>query len=234
MAGKGRRAVNSYIGEGFFPFFLELQLHNNRDWFQENKERYEEEVRGPLLRLIEDFQEPLKGISPYYLAIPRKSGGSLFRINRDVRFGRDKSPYKTNAGIHFRHQAGKDVHAPGFYIHLSPEECFIGAGIWHPVGEDLKKIRTYIAQHSRQWTEALAGGEKGGLVPAGDSLKRPPRGFEADHPLIEDLKGKDFLISRNLTFKEVQSENLLTLLERDFQAAAPYMKLICDALGLPF
>ena len=103
----------TYITPELFTFFRELQQNNNRAWFQANKHRYEQDVREPLLQFITDFGVRLAEISPHYLADARKSGGALFRINRDIRFSPDKTPYKTAAGIQFRHESGKDVHAPG-------------------------------------------------------------------------------------------------------------------------
>ena len=111
-------AQHGHITPALFDFFRELKANNNREWFQANKERYERQVREPLLQFVEDFGVRLAEISPHYVADARRSSGSLFRINRDVRFSADKSPYKTAAGIQFRHESGKDVHAPGFYLHL--------------------------------------------------------------------------------------------------------------------
>ncbi|MFC1886438.1 TIGR02453 family protein [Thermodesulfobacteriota bacterium] len=112
-------ACKSYFSPETFIFLKELAENNNRHWFQENKRRYEEHFKGPAMCFIADFSEVLRKISRHFTADPRPVGGSLFRIYRDVRFSNDKSPYKTNAGIQFRHYQGKDVHAPGYYLHLS-------------------------------------------------------------------------------------------------------------------
>jgi uncharacterized protein (TIGR02453 family) len=121
--------MTAHITPALFEFFRELKANNSKEWFAENKTRYEQQVREPLLAFIADFGLRLPAISPHYVADPRKSGGSLFRIYRDVRFSKDKTPYKTGAGIQFRHERGKDAHAPGFYLHLEPDGCFFGAGI---------------------------------------------------------------------------------------------------------
>ena len=120
------------ITPALFEFLLDLKDNNTRPWFEENKERYRSDVRDPVLDFIAAFAEPLANISPHFRADPRPNGGSLFRIYRDIRFARDKRPYKTNAGAHFRHSAGKNAHAPGFYLHLEPGECFAGCGVWRP------------------------------------------------------------------------------------------------------
>ena len=103
-----------------FKFLSDLADNNERDWFQANKGRYESSVKEPALDFIEEFTEPLGKISPHFEANARASGGSLFRIHRDTRFGTDKTPYKLNTGVHFRHERAKDAHAPGFYLHLQP------------------------------------------------------------------------------------------------------------------
>ena len=119
-----------YFGPELFAFLRALDKNNNREWFQANKKRFERDVRDPMLRFIADFGSQLDKISTRFVADPRPNGGSLFRIYRDVRFSKDKRPYKTNVGAHFRHQAGKDAHAPGFYFHMEPGEVFGGSGIY--------------------------------------------------------------------------------------------------------
>ena len=127
-------------------FLTDLSKNNDRDWFNDNKARYEAAFVKPSLEFIAAMEKPLKKISPFLLAVPKKQGGSLMRIYRDVRFSKNKNPYKTNVGIQFRHEAGKDVHAPGLYVHLAPGELFLGAGMWHPDREPLKQIREAIEE----------------------------------------------------------------------------------------
>ena len=97
----------------------------------------------------------LKKISPHFIADPRPVGGSIFRIYRDIRFSKDKQPYKTHAAAQFRHEAGKDVHAPGFYLHLAVGEVFAGFGIWRPDSSSLLKIRKAIINHPDQWKKVV-------------------------------------------------------------------------------
>jgi len=105
-------AREAHFGPGLFKFLTELKRNNKRVWFQANKHRYQEQVRDPAQRFILDFSPMLKKISPHFIADPRPIGGSLFRIYRDTRFTKDKSPYKTHTGLHFRHKDGKDAHTP--------------------------------------------------------------------------------------------------------------------------
>src|ERR1041385_2004678 len=135
-----------------FAFLRELKKNNNREWFAENKTRYEQRVRGPILQFISDFQPRLARTSEHLVADPRPSGGSLFRIHRDTRFSRDKLPYKTHLGVHFFHDSGKKAPSvPVFYLHIDPDECFAAAGIWHPDPQSLAKVRDRIAAGDAEW-----------------------------------------------------------------------------------
>ena len=132
------------FGPELFSFLTDLRANNDRDWFAANKHRYEQDLLEPALAFIEDFAPRLEKISPHFRADPRPSGGSLFRIYRDTRFSKDKSPYKTNLGIHFRHERAKDAHAPGYYLHIGPGEVFAGGGIWQPGTDGATRIREAI------------------------------------------------------------------------------------------
>jgi len=134
-----------------FRFLRELKANNDREWFAANKDRYEADVRGPALDFVADMAPHLERISPHFVADPRPAGRSLFRIHRDTRFSRDKSPYKTYVGVQFRHELAKDAHAPGFYLHLEPKGVFVGAGTWRPDAPALAKIREAIARRPEGW-----------------------------------------------------------------------------------
>jgi uncharacterized protein (TIGR02453 family) len=177
----------------------------------------------------------IERLSSHFLAIPKRSGGSLMRVYRDTRFARDKTPYKTNIGIQFRHARGKDVHAPGFYVHIEPDGCFVGAGIWHPEAQPLFAIRTRIVEEPDLWRRAATN--KPFLKEfelSGDQLARPPRGFAVDAPYIEDLKRKDFIAIANLEVDEILDPAFPQHLATRFKAAAPLMAFLCDALNLRY
>jgi uncharacterized protein (TIGR02453 family) len=224
--------------EGFsadtISFLKRLKKNNNRDWFNAHKDQYEQFVREPGLALIRDMEKPLKKVSPFFTAVAKKSGGSMMRIYRDVRFSKNKLPYKTNLGIHFRHEAGKDVHAPGFYFHVHPDEIFFGAGIWRPETDRLNDIRTVIDDDSARWKRIVNKKTfRESFERIGDSLKRPPRGFDANHALIEDLKRKDHLCRIFLTEKEIMDRKLIDRLTGHMKTAMPFVRFLCDALHLP-
>lgn len=218
-----------------FAFLRDLDKNNDRDWFNANKTRYVSQVRDPMLDFIAAFGPHLARISGRYVADPRANGGSLFRIHRDVRFSKDKRPYKTNAGAHFRHEAARDAHAPGFYLHLEPDGVFAAAGVWHPDGPALAKIRDAIAADTAGWrrvTSAKVLGPRGAL--AGESLKRPPRGYDADHPLIEDIKRKDFFALAHFTEHEACAPGFIGEFTETCRTFAPLARFLTRALDLPW
>ncbi|WP_013626781.1 DUF2461 domain-containing protein [Rubinisphaera brasiliensis] len=217
------------------PFLTELRENNEREWFQERKERYEASVREPALAFITAMQGPLKKVSRHLEATPKKVGGSLMRIYRDTRFGADKTPYKTNIGIQFRHEAGFDVHCPGCYLHIEPGEVFLGAGIWRPDRDSLLAIREYIDAEPAAWKRVRNNkkfNERFQL--SGDSLKRPPAGFDKEHPLIDDLKRKDFIAITSVKSEAIQSPHFVSEVTEAFKAAGPLMRFLCNALELPY
>ena len=218
-----------------FQFLDELAANNERAWFEANKQRYETQVREPALAFIAAMAPMLETFAPHFRADPRKMGGSLMRIHRDTRFSRNKAPYKTNIGIQFRHELGKDVHAPGFYVHVAADGCFLGAGCWHPEADVLKKIRDRVAQKPEKWFVARDDREfTSQWQLTGDRLTRPPRGYDADHPAIEDIKRKDFIAMAPLSFNDVTESGLVRLASQRFAAAAPLMNFLCAALDVPY
>ncbi len=221
--------------EQTLDFLLALARNNDRDWFNANKARYEAVVRAPALAFIEQMSPRLRSISEQFNATSKKSGGSLMRVYRDTRFSKDKTPYKTNIGIQFRHRLGKDVHAPGFYLHIEPENCFLGAGIWHPEPRTLAAIRDFIADNPAAWQAALAHKPfKRSFQLAGDVLSRPPRGFSAEHPLIEDLKRKDFIALKPFEPERILSPRFPDFAARSFADAAPLVRYLCAAVEVTF
>jgi uncharacterized protein (TIGR02453 family) len=222
---------------GLFAFLRDLAEHNDRAWFKANQTRYEEQVRLPALAFIEDLADPLLAISRHLTADPRPLGGSLFRIQRDTRFSKDKTPYKTHTGIHLRHVATRDdVHAPGFYLHLEPGNCFAALGLWQPATAHAQAIRAAIAGRPQAWIDATrrppfsppyAMGE-------GNPLVRPPQGFAPDHPLLDDLRRRDFTASTRLTQARVTAPGFLEDYAATMRAGAPFLRFLCQAVDLAF
>ena len=218
-----------------FQFLEDLTDNNNRPWFQQNKNRYEDEVLEPSMAFIRAFEPQLKKVSKYFVASDRRVGGSLMRVYRDTRFAKNAAPYKTNVGIQFRHEFGRDVHAPGFYLHISPEECFLGVGTWRPERQALNLIRKLIDEDGLRWRRARNDKRfRASFELAGDSLKKAPRDYPADHPLIDDLKRTDFIALKELTEREVLSKKFIDTVADAFTASRPFMRFLCRALNVPF
>ena len=206
-------------------FLRDLQRHNDRAWFDQNKDRYARFVKEPLLEFIGDAGPELRSISRTLVADPRPVGGSMFRIYRDVRFSKDKRPYKTHAGAHFP-SGGKDSPGPGYYFHLDPAACFVGGGVWKPEPDVLRQIRERIAARPAEWKKA-----RGKLDAAEDPLKRPPRGFDPDDPMIEDIKRKSFTSSVPLTQAQVVGPNLMRTFIRGCERMAPMLRFLAASVG---
>ena len=218
-----------------FRFLQDLRANNSRDWFQANKARYETDVREPMLRFISDFGPLLHSISERFEADPRKAGGSMFRIHRDVRFSQDKSPYKTQVGAQFRHEAGRDAHAPGFYLHLEPGGVFVGVGLWRPEPAVAANIRQAMVDDPESWIDASQSLDfMSNWRLSGESLKRPPRGFDKEHPLIDDLKRKDYIAVHELDDADVCKADFLARFAGLCTASAPLMRWLCRAVEVAF
>ena len=220
---------------GLVRFLLELRDNNNRDWFAANKSRYESEVLNPALQFISDMADRLPEFAPRFTATAKRQGGSLMRVYRDVRFSRNKEPYKSNVGIQFRHEAGRDVHAPGYYFHIDPDSVFLGAGIWHPDRDSLGGIRDAIVERPREWLKARDDKTFSKIFKLGGSaLKRPPRGYDANHAMIDDLKRKDFIAVCNLKHEDLYKRTIQDRVSKNFASARPLMKFLCKATGVRF
>ncbi len=226
---------NGHITSELFQFLAELRLNNERTWFQANKGRYEKHVKQPLLEFIADFGEHLERVSPHFVADARGNGGSMFRIYRDMRFSKDKTPYKTAAAMQFRHERGKDVHAPGFYVHLEPGSVFFGAGMWGPDSASLKRIRAAIDTGAVRWRGVMDDDDFASTFSLHDGgLKRAPKGYDPDHPLIEDLKRKHFIASAELSEDEACEPGFMFEVADLCDRASGFVRFLTDAVGLKF
>ena len=227
--------AHRYFTPQLFKFLRDLESNNDRSWFKANQAEYERVIREPALDFINDIAKPLARISPHFVADSRTVGGSLFRIQRDTRFSPDKTPYKTNTGMQFRHERAKDVHAPGFYLHIEPKASFLGVGMWRPTSKVAYEVRQAIGEDPDGWKRAAHGpGFVELFALEGESLVRPPRGFAADHPLIDDLKRKDFVATTRLTQGQVTSPGFMDDVVEQFDVASPLMQFLCRAVGLEF
>jgi len=236
--GLGGGAMTQFAGfpRSFFAFFRELKANNDRAWFEANKQRFREEVQGPMSDFIAAMAPHLGKLSKHFVADPRPNGGSMFRIYRDVRFSKDKRPYKEHAACQFRHRFGRDVHAPGFYVHLAHDEVFFGGGMWMPESDALLKIHQRIAERPADWKKVINDKrfvQTFGTI-EGDQLTRPPKGFDPAHPLIADIRRKSFVAGVDSSAKAAQSPAFAEEVAQSFRALSPLMRFLCSALDVPY
>ncbi len=224
-----------YFSKKTLDFLKALGRNNNRAWFADHRDEFKRHVRDPYLQFIADLQTPLAKISKHYRADPRKSGGSLFRIYRDTRFANDKTPYKTWAAARFFHERRHEMPAPSFYMHIQSGGCFAGGGIWQPEAPTLRKIRDFLVDNPAAWKRATQGKAfRERFTFWGESLTRPPRGYDANHVLIDDLKRKNFAAGVDFTDAVATSSELMPTVVTTFKHIAPMIDYLCASLELEF
>jgi uncharacterized protein (TIGR02453 family) len=230
--------ATQYFTDEVFSFLSELEANNEKAWWEENKQRYIETIKEPAMEFITDFAPRLHELSPHFVADTRTNGGSLMRPYRDVRFSKDKTPYKTNVGIQFRHESGKDVHAPGFYVHLQPGENFAGVGMWHPETAIARRVRQHIYDHPDRWKKASRSDtflDTWDLEPDEDEmLKRVPKDFDPEFEYADDLRMKSFIASVRLSQDEVTSKTFDDDIATLFASANDFTGFLTEAVGLPY
>ena len=228
--------MSTYFSDASFKFLRALARNNSREWFHAHKADYEAHVRAPFQRLLTDLQPVLAEVSPHYRAEPKTVGGSLFRIQRDTRFANDKSPYKPWQGARLFHERGRQVEAPSFYLHLQPQGCFVGAGLWHPQPDTLRRMRHFILDNPGSWKAAAHGGafRKRYDLDTSEMLVRMPRGFPPEFEFADDLRRKNFVAVRALEDDLMTGPRLLATLGRDLAGLAPFTDYLCAALDLEF
>lgn len=228
--------ANRYFTPALFAFLKELADNNDRTWFKANQDRYEEHVRQPALDFITDYGEQrLAKLSPSLVADSRTVGGSLFRIQRDTRFSKDKTPYKLNTGLHFRHEQAADAHAPGIYLHIEPGNCFMGAGLWRPESKVAYAIRGQIDAEQAAWKRAARSKKLTELYEfGGESLVRPPKGFDPEHPLMDDLKRKSFMVTTKLKQSDITATDFMDRFHDRAMRTRPLLGFLCEAVDASF
>jgi uncharacterized protein (TIGR02453 family) len=231
-----------HFSPAFFDFLRELADNNTRDWFTAHKKAYEEHVKGPMLRFIGDVAPRMAKVSRFIEVDPKPVGGSMVRLNRDTRFSKDKSPYKTNAGAMFTHGACGDLML-GYHLSLAPDEGKAGqvrayVGLWEPDGRTLEAVRRQIMARPKEWLAAAGPKALPGHTWDGESLKRPPKvddvPIPADHPLVDDLKRKSFAAVTTFAEKDACAADFLDCYVNAAKAGVPLMRFLCGAVEVPF
>jgi len=210
-------------------FLKQLKRNNNREWFNEHKDIYEESVRKPMQALVELLATELTKFAPEIQASPRTS---LYRIHRDTRFSKDKSPYKTHVAAVFPpRELGKHEGA-GYYFHVSPEGLLVGGGLYMPASEDLQAVREALARDHRGFTRILEKKSFKQLFGelTGEQLSRVPRGFAATHPAADYLRYKQFLAARQLPAEAATSRTFGSTLAESFRALHPFIEFLNEPI----
>lgn len=212
-------------------FLEDLKANNNRDWFQDNKKRYEV-FKKDYHQLVADFLDVMKPIDPSLELLEVKN--CTFRINRDIRFSKDKSPYKGHLGIWIS-SGSKGANRAGYYIHIEKDASFIAGGFYSPEMDDLKKLRKEIAFFYDDLEEIVTGNDFkdtfGSLeVNENNSLKNAPKDYDKDHPAIEFLKLKSFIASRKFDIKEVLQKDFVLKMSQKLIKLKPLNDFINRAL----
>ena len=220
-------------------FLRGLARHNDKPWFEANRVRYDEFIRRPMRELVEEMDDRFARFAPEIVGDVRRSP---FRIYRDVRFSKDKSPYKTHAACWFFHRDGKHNvgreavgGGAGFYFHFSPTRSFVGGGLWMPPRAALNGLREAIAEDQKGFERVVAAPivkRRFGGLGHEEMLKRTPRGYAPDHPAAHWLRHQSFVLGRELTAKQATSARLPALLEKEYEAIRPLVRWLNRALGL--
>ncbi|MDX1984289.1 MAG: DUF2461 domain-containing protein [Bryobacteraceae bacterium] len=215
-----------------FAFLKELAKNNNRDWFQPRKDTFEDTVKAPMEALVEAMNAQLVKFAPSYVTDPNKA---IYRIYRDTRFSKDKTPYKTHiAASFFRSAAEKHTH-PGYYFSVSPERIEVAGGLYLPGPDQLRAVREHLLEHHTELRKLLANPTlkklMGGL--SGDPLTRPPKGFPAAHPALDLIRYKGWILyDTRMDPQMAATGRLLPELVKRFQAMAPLIDFLNRPLNV--
>jgi uncharacterized protein (TIGR02453 family) len=212
-------------------FLKNLKRNNRKEWFDANRQKYDatkkdvEELSAAIIKQLCKSDESVAHLQPR---------DCMFRINRDVRFSKDKSPYKTNMGVYFS-KGGKKGPQAGYYFHLEPGACFVAGGLWMPMPEDLKKVRQEIDYNWDEFRKIIENKKFkstfGDLQrPKDYVLSRPPKGYEENNPAIEYLKLKSLIASTKLPDKDLTSNQLVKIIVSHFVAMKPLVDFLNRAI----
>lgn len=216
--------------EKVLEFLKELSANNNREWFQDNKKWYNES-REKMTFLTDVLINEIGKFDPAVRGVLTKD--SMFRIFRDVRFSKDKRPYKTNFGS-FICKGGRKSVNPGYYFHLEPGGCFIGGGIYMPPAEPLRAIRNFIAEHAEEYREIIDDPDFKKEFPEmyDDKLKTAPKGFSKDHEHIDLLRYKSFIFSKTFNDSIVTGDKYVQEMVSAFHRLYPVNRFLYQAVDL--
>jgi uncharacterized protein (TIGR02453 family) len=213
--------------EKLITYLNDLSKNNEREWFHANKKRYQES-KNTFLSVVDEIIRTMELTDIRLQDLDAKD--TVFRINRDVRFSRDKSPYKTHFGSYIAKGGRKSPNA-GYYLHIEPNQFFIGGGVWHPEKEELKAVRQEIMFQPEKYSATLNSVVKNGFtIMEEDKLKTGPKDFDKESPHIELIKYKSYILSRQLSKKELNSPDVASIVANYFSQLYPYTSFLNTAM----
>jgi uncharacterized protein (TIGR02453 family) len=229
-----------YFAPRALTFLRGLARHNNKEWFESHRDDYESALREPMKALVEEMDVRLATIAPEIIGTPKRS---MFRIHRDVRFSKDKRPYKTHAACWFYHRdAGHQVGdaaahgGAGFYFHLAPDEAFCGGGVWMPPRPALNKLREALDEDHETFESIVRAPtfrRRFGALETEAKLTRMPRGFAESHPAADWLRYQSFTAGQPVTVAQLTSPRLADTLAKSFEVMTPFVRWLNRAMGFP-
>jgi uncharacterized protein (TIGR02453 family) len=223
----------THFSENALKFLRGLKRHNDRVWFDERKTVYEKELKAPMLALITEINEAMLEFAPEYVRPPQKV---MMRIYRDIRFAKDKRPYKTNVSAWWAREGLQKTSGGGFYFHVDPEGVTVAAGVYMPEREQLLAIRRYLSEHHAEFRAVMAAKKLRSLMQESDGarLTRPPKGFSAEDPAIDLLMCRQWGVSARLPVGRAMLPTLKKDIVERFKAAAPMIAILnTPLLGKP-
>jgi len=214
-----------YFSNEAIKFLRGLKRNNDRVWFEARRGVFEKELKEPMLKLIGEVNEAMVEFAPMHVRPPQKI---MMRIYRDIRFAKDKRPYKTHISAWWVRDGLEKTSGAGFYFHVSPEEVVIAAGVYMPEREQLLAIRRHLAEHHVEFRKLMKGKKLRSLMEENDgvALTRAPKGFPEDHPAIDLLKNRQWGVSSRLPGERATSKGLVKDVVERFKAAAPMIELL--------
>lgn len=214
--------------EAGLNFLLALSANNNREWFQANKKAYERDLKKPARALVEAVNAELESISPRHVT---PAGKAINRINRDIRFSKDKTPYNTNVWAAFLPQDMPKGQGAGFYVGFTADTLGVGCGAWSPDKERLACLRAHFAANLDAWNAMTSGPDFAFVIGSRDAYKRVPKPYPADHPAAELLKLKGVHFKGELDPKLLTSKQLIPTIAQRFTQLAPVVAFLNQGMG---
>jgi len=228
MTPMKKRAFSAFPKEGL-QFLRSLKRNNNREWFQKHRGNYEQHVKQPMAELIEALHAEFQEFAPEMIASPKVSA---YRIYRDTRFSKDKSPYKTHVAAVFPRSGLSKHEGAGLYVHIAPEELLVGGGLYMPLPEDLNAVRSHIFENHKRFLKIVENApfrRRFGKL-EGEQLTRVPRGFPADHVIADYLRYKQFLAGRNFPPEHATTPRFYKTLIETFRAMLPLVRFLNEPI----